>query len=133
MAFVLSAVFDREDPEEAARRAEATGIEGAFNRAVDGARSAIRREADEAMASMKEAARAKADEMKQRAKEREWPDAEKILKGVVEMSSAATAMATHVDDRQRLGEVLPHPVLRLPNDPVIAELRFGLFGISTTR
>lgn len=70
VAFVLSAVFDREDPEEEARRAEAEGLEGVFNRAVDGARSVIRREADEAMASMKEAARAKADELKRRASDR---------------------------------------------------------------
>ncbi len=70
VAFVLSALFNRDDEVEAERRAEATGIEGMLNRAVDGAKSAIRREADEALANMKDAARAKAEELKQRAKDR---------------------------------------------------------------
>ncbi len=50
--------------------AERDGIGGMFDRAVDSAREAVRREADEAMAAMQDAARRKADEMKRRAAER---------------------------------------------------------------
>lgn len=47
-----------------------TGIEGAFQRTMAGAREAIEREADEAVGAMKDAARAKADELKMRARTR---------------------------------------------------------------
>ncbi len=54
----------------AGAEAERDGIGGLFDRAVDSAKEAVRREADEAIAAMEDAARRKADAMKQQAAER---------------------------------------------------------------
>jgi hypothetical protein len=84
----------------AGAEAERDGIGGLFDRAVDSAKEAVRREADEAIAAMEDAARRKADAMKQQAAERAEALKEEAKAAIKEELTAKLeeSVATSADD-----------------------------------